>query len=190
MKKLDPTRTETTHEDDAPSAARGEATGPAFSSAAPRRRRAARHVFGVRLVRDTAAAMPDGYDARVQLRTPSDVFAFMEPFARAEEAETFWIIALDAQHRARRGSPIVVTCGILNSSLVHPREVFRAAIVANAYAVLLVHNHPSGDPTPSRDDLLVTKQIVAAGRLVGIPVHDHVVVAGARYVRLAERGGP
>jgi hypothetical protein len=84
--------------------------------------------------------------------------------------------------------PTVVTRGILNASLVHPREVFVAAILAQAAAVILVHNHPSGDPTPSADDRLVTEQLVAAGRLLDIPVHDHVIVGRGRYESFAELG--
>jgi DNA repair protein RadC len=76
----------------------------------------------------------------------------------------------------------------VNSSLVHPREVFRAAIIANASAVILVHNHPSGAPTPSADDQAVTEQLTAAGRLLDIPVHDHVVMGAHRYVSFAEAG--
>src|SRR5918911_768911 len=71
---------------------------------------------------------------------------------------------------------------------VHPREVFREAIAERAAAIILVHNHPSGDPTPSADDRLVTEQLVAAGRLLDIPVHDHVIVGRGRFVSFAEAG--
>lgn len=71
---------------------------------------------------------------------------------------------------------------------MHPREVFCAAIVAGAAAVILSHNHPSGDPTPSADDRAVTDQLVAAGRLLDIPVHDHVILGRGRYVSFAEAG--
>src|SRR5690349_11457500 len=91
------------------------------------------------------------YDTAVPVRSPRDVVGLMQAFAAREVAETFWILALDSQHRVIDG-PITITRGILNSSLVHPREVFRAAIVAGAAAVILCHNHPSGDPTPSADD--------------------------------------
>ncbi len=76
----------------------------------------------------------------------------------------------------------------LNSSLVHPREVFREAIAERAAAIILVHNHPSGDPTPSADDRNVTDQLVAAGRLLDIPVHDHVIIGRGRYTSFAEAG--
>src|SRR5687767_96366 len=111
----------------------------------------------------------------------------MQAFAAREVAETFWLLALDSQHRVIDG-PITITRGILNSSLVHPREVFRAAIVAGAAAIILVHNHPSGDPTPSADDRAVTAQMIAVGKLLDMPVHDHVVIGAGRYVSFAEAG--
>src|SRR2546429_585004 len=82
----------------------------------------------------------------------------------------------------------LITRGILNSSLVHPREVFRAAIAEAAAGIIVVHNHPSGDPTPSADDRAVTRQLVEAGRLLDLPVYDHVIVGGDRYVSFAETG--
>ena len=81
-----------------------------------------------------------------------------------------------------------MTRGILNSSLVHPREVFIYAIVARAAAIILCHNHPSGDPTPSADDRIVTEQLVAAGKLLDIPVLDHVIIGRGRYTSFAEAG--
>jgi DNA repair protein RadC len=100
--------------------------------------------------------------------------------------EEFHVAALDSQHRLERD--ITITRGLLNSSLVHPREVFREAIAERAAAVILVHNHPSGDPTPSADDRLVTDQLVAAGRLLDIPVHDHIIIGRGRYTSFAEAG--
>jgi DNA repair protein RadC len=82
---------------------------------------------------------------------------------------------------------VTVTRGLLNSSPVHAREVFREAIAESAAAVVLVHNHPSGDPTPSADDLRVTADLVAGGRLVDIPVFDHVIIGRGGYVSLAEQ---
>ncbi|MGI9077531.1 MAG: JAB domain-containing protein, partial [Gemmatimonadaceae bacterium] len=78
--------------------------------------------------------------------------------------------------------------GIRNPSLVRPRGFFREAIAEPAAAIVLVHNHPSGDPTPSADDRLVTDQLVAAGRLLDIPVHDHIIIGRGRYVSFAEKG--
>jgi DNA repair protein RadC len=83
---------------------------------------------------------------------------------------------------------ILVTRGLLDSSLVHPREVFRAAVTERAHGVVLVHNHPSGDPTPSPADRLVTAQLAGAGELLGIPVLDHVVIGHGRWVSFRESG--
>lgn len=152
------------------------------------RRRRVRLVT-LRLIREASFPAPDGFpEERAPLRNPREVFAFMAPYAEREIAESFWILALDSQHRIAGGGPTVITRGILNSSLVHPREVFCAAIVAGAAAVILSHNHPSGDPTPSVDDRAVTDQLVAAGRLLDIPIHDHVIIGRGRYVSFAESG--
>jgi DNA repair protein RadC len=141
---------------------------------------------GLRLVRE--ATYPQEND-RPQIRSPRDVAALMGPIAEREPTEVFWLLALDSQHRLLAGGPIAITRGILNSSLIHPREAFRAAIVAGAAAIVCAHNHPSGDPTPSADDRAVTSQLVAAGRLLDIPVHDHVVIgAGGKFTSLAEAG--
>lgn len=95
-------------------------------------------------------------------------------FADKINQEEFLIVTLDTKHHAT--GVVRITRGTLDASLVHPREVFRAAIKASASAVLLVHNHPSGDPTPSREDHAVTKRLTAAGNIVGITVLDHIVV--------------
>ena len=110
----------------------------------------------------------------------------MSPRMQDLPVEEFHVLVLDAQHRLERD--ITVTRGILYSSLVHPREVFREAIAERAAAVILVHNHPSGDPTPSADDRNVTDQLVAAGRLLDLPVHDHVIIGRGRYASFAESG--
>jgi DNA repair protein RadC len=112
----------------------------------------------------------------------------MAPYAERECAESFWILPLDSQHHLIGAGPTVISRGLLNSSLVHPREVFCAAIVAGAAAVILSHNHPSGDPAPSADDRVVTEQLVSAGRLLDIPVQDHVIVGRGRYLSFAEAG--
>ncbi len=82
----------------------------------------------------------------------------------------------------------MASAGGLAVSIVEPRQVFKAAVLANASALLLSHNHPSGNPEPSREDVAITKQLVEAGRVMGIPVHDHLIIAGHGYTSLAERG--
>ncbi|HEU4988728.1 MAG TPA: DNA repair protein RadC [Gemmatimonadaceae bacterium] len=132
--------------------------------------------------RMAAEAREDG----APVRSPRDVVAVFAPRLEDLPVEEFHVAVLDAQHRLERD--VTITRGILNSSLVHPREVFREAIAERAASVILVHNHPSGDPMPSPDDRAVTDQLVAAGRLLDIPVHDHVIIGRGRYTSFAEAG--
>jgi DNA repair protein RadC len=125
-------------------------------------------------------------DEAVPVRSPRDIVAIFAPRLEDLPVEEFHVAVLDAQHRMERD--ITITRGILNSSLVHPREVFREAIAERAAAIILVHNHPSGDPSPSTDDRNVTEQLVSAGRLLDIPVHDHVIIGRGRYTSFAEAG--
>jgi DNA repair protein RadC len=102
------------------------------------------------------------------------------------QKEVFRVALLDAQNGLLRDR--IVSEGTLSASLVHPREVFKPAIVESAAAVILLHNHPSGDPTPSREDVRLTRQLVECARLLDLRLHDHVVIGRGRYVSLAERG--
>ncbi len=128
----------------------------------------------------------EGRDEATPIRSPRDVVALFAPRLEDLPVEEFHVAVLDAQHRLERD--VTVTRGILNSSLVHPREVFREAIAERAASIVLVHNHPSGDPSPSADDRTVTEQLVSAGRLLDIPVHDHVIIGRGRYTSFAEAG--
>lgn len=116
---------------------------------------------------------------RPRIRGPEDVYRRMAPQLRDLEHEEFHALLLNSQHAVIR--EVMVTRGILDASIIHPREVFRAAIEASAAAVILVHNHPSGDPTPSAEDVAVTRQMEDAGLTVGIPVLDHVVIGDGRW---------
>lgn len=120
------------------------------------------------------------------ISTPQDVVSMFAPHLEALDVEEFHIVVLDAQHHLVRD--ILVTRGILDSSMVHPREVFRQAIAERAASIILVHNHPSGDPTPSAEDYMVTSQLVAGGTLLGVPVRDHVIIGHGCYVSFAESG--
>ena len=135
--------------------------------------------LGRRMARETAAERP-------RIQGPADVYELCAPNLRDLRQEEFRILLLNTQHAVLR--ELTVTRGTLDASVVHPREVFRAAISESAAAVILVHNHPSGDPAPSREDRDVTDQLAAAGRLIGIPVLDHVVVGDGRYVSFVEKG--
>ena len=125
-------------------------------------------------------------DDGAPVRSPRDVALLFASRLEDLPVEEFHVAILDAQHRLERD--ITITRGLLTSSLVHPREVFREAIAERAAAVILVHNHPSGDPTPSADDRIVTEQLVAAGKVLDIPVHDHIIIGRGRYVSFAETG--
>ncbi|HKH83527.1 MAG TPA: DNA repair protein RadC [Gemmatimonadales bacterium] len=124
---------------------------------------------------------------RVQrIREPEDVLRLFGNRLRDLQVEEFHLLALDSQSQVLR--EVLITRGLLNSSLVHPREVFRPAIAEAAAGIIVVHNHPSGDPTPSAEDRAATKQLVAAGQLLDLPVYDHVIIAGDRFVSFAAAG--
>ncbi|HUQ14835.1 MAG TPA: DNA repair protein RadC [Gemmatimonadales bacterium] len=121
-----------------------------------------------------------------RIREPEDVARLFQDRLRDLQVEEFHLLALDSQSQVLR--EVLVTRGLLNSSLVHPREVFRAAIEEAAAGIIVVHNHPSGDPTPSTEDRAVTRQLAEAGRLLDLPLYDHVIIAGDRFVSLATLG--
>lgn len=122
-----------------------------------------------------------------RIRGPEDVYRRMAPHLRALAQEEFHALFLNTQHAVL--GEALVTRGILDASLIHPREVFRPAIEVGAAAVILVHNHPSGDPTPSAEDRAVTRQLQAAGKMLGIPVLDHVVVGAGCWRTARAEGG-
>ncbi len=135
--------------------------------------------LGRRMMRENALERP-------RIQGPADVYELCAPALRDLKQEEFRVLLLNTQHAVLR--ELLITRGTLDASVVHPREVFRSAISESAAAVILVHNHPSGDPAPSREDRDVTEQLAAAGRLIGIPVLDHVVVGDGRYVSFVELG--
>jgi DNA repair protein RadC len=145
---------------------------------------AARLAAALELGRRAAAAAGESGD---HIRGPADVFARMGPRLRSVLQEEFHALLLNSRHRVIR--EVLVTRGILDSALIHPREVFRPAVGEGAAGVILVHNHPSGDPTPSAEDRAVTRQLAEAGRAVGIPVLDHVVIGAGSYASLGEELG-
>jgi DNA repair protein RadC len=120
------------------------------------------------------------------LQSPGETARYLLPRYASRPVETFGLLALDARHRLRREA--VVSVGCLTASLVHPREVFQEAVVSRAAALVLFHNHPSGDPEPSAEDLALTRRLAAAGSLMGIEILDHLVLGAGRYVSLKERG--
>jgi len=147
------------------------------------RARAAQLLAAIELGRRT---LTHGPAARVQLRSPRDAAAFLLPTFGVRPVEQFGVVLLDTRHRVLRTS--LVASGTLNSTIVQPRDVFREAALGAAAAIVVFHNHPSGDPTPSTDDVELTRRLHAAGVLMGIEVVDHIVLGDARYCSLKEMG--
>jgi DNA repair protein RadC len=145
--------------------------------------KAAQLVAALELGRRTLTRAPS---ARIRLRLPVDTARYLLPAFGARSIEHFGIVLLDTRFRVIRTT--VVASGSLNSTYVEPREVFREAMRGGAAAIVAFHNHPSGDPAPSPDDVELTKRLSAAGRLLGIELVDHVVLGDARYYSFKEMG--
>ncbi len=145
--------------------------------------KAAQILAAVELGRRTLSRSPGD---RVQFDGPEDVAAYLMPQYGSRSVEHFGIVLLDTKHRVLRTR--VLSVGTLDASLVHPREVFREATLGGAAAIVLFHNHPSGDPVPSRDDVALTTRLVRAGDLMGVDVIDHIIVADACYCSFKETG--
>lgn len=152
-------------------------------------------VKGMGLAKATqiAAAMELGrrvalstYQERPQIRSPEDVYNLMRLNLIAEQREHFIAVLLDIKNRVLRTETISI--GTLDSSLVHPREVYRVAIREGAASWIAVHNHPSGDATPSPDDLSITRRLKEAGQLLGIELLDHIIIGDGVFTSFRERG--
>lgn len=146
-----------------------------------------------RFVQMVAAPLPEAaravFERRIVAKSPTDAVKVVRPLAeQLPNVEAFYVLILNTQHRVT--DVLEVSRGTLTSSLVHPREVFRPAIERAAAGIILAHNHPSGDPTPSAEDRAVTRQMVEAGRLLDIPVFDHLIIPNGddRYFSFAEAG--
>jgi len=123
---------------------------------------------------------------RVTIKSPNDAVKIIQDEIGNEDREIFLVLCLNtknqvnAMHRCHVGS--------INSSIVHPREVMKSAILNNAASIIVAHNHPSYDTTPSREDIEVTKRLVEAGKIMGIELLDHVIVSPTSYTSLKEKG--
>jgi DNA repair protein RadC len=135
--------------------------------------------LGARVASDPGGETP-------ALDSPQAAGRYLLPRYSCRPVETFGLLALDVRRRLRHET--VVSVGCLTASLVHPREVFQEAVVSRAASLVLFHNHPSGDPEPSAEDLALTRRLAAAGSLMGIEVLDHLVLGAGRFVSLRERG--
>ncbi len=127
-----------------------------------------------------------GTDDRPQIRSPTDVANLLMVEMGHLDQEHLRTVLLDTKNRVQQISTIYV--GSVNTALIRVGEVFRDAVRKNSTAIIMVHNHPSGDPTPSTEDILVTRQIVEAGKLLDIDVLDHLIIGRGRYVSMRERG--
>jgi DNA repair protein RadC len=145
--------------------------------------KAARLIAALELGRRTLAHAPG---ARVQLRNPREAAAYLLPAFGSRPVEHFGVVLLDSKHRVLRTT--VVAVGTLNTTVVQPRDVFREAMLGAAAAVIVFHNHPSGDPSPSPDDGELTRRLATAGRLMGIDLVDHIVLGDVRYCSFKEMG--
>jgi len=145
-------------------------------------------LYTTRLVRERTFTFP----TRDQVRSPADAATVLAEYFSDRDREEFVIVFLDTANTLT--GLHVASVGGLAASIVEPRQVFKAAVLANAAAVLLAHNHPSGNPEPSREDVAVTRQLVEAGKVMGIPVRDHLILTDREsdgsptYTSMAERG--
>lgn len=124
------------------------------------------------------------FSSKPAIRSPQDVASLFIPRMRGIRKEQFHVLLLNTANQIFRES--LVSEGSLNASIVHPREVFRLAVIESAASIIVLHNHPSGNLEPSREDVEVTKQLVEAGSVLGIPVHDHIIIAGESFVSLRQ----
>jgi DNA repair protein RadC len=145
--------------------------------------RAAQVLAAIEIGRRVLATRPR---ERLQITSPRDAADHLMPEFSARPVEQFGLLMLDTRHRVIRTA--VLTVGSLDGTAVQPREVFRQALLASASAVVMFHNHPSGDPQPSGEDVDLTRRMAAAGQLMGIQVIDHVILGDGRYCSLRESG--
>jgi len=139
-------------------------------------------LYKVMLVQDSSVPIPDRC-----IRAPGDAAKIVIDYLRGVDREHFVGLYLNTANNLI--TIHTVSVGTLNSSLVHPREVFKLAYMVNAASVVVSHNHPSGNAEPSQEDIAITKQLVEAGKILGIPLYDHVIVTeGNGYTSFTERG--
>ena len=125
-----------------------------------------------------------GYGSLRRIRNAEDVYAAFRERFESLDREMFVVVLLDGKNKVIGFN--VVSVGSLTATLVHPREVFKPALLANAAALILVHNHPSGDPEPSAEDKAITERLQQAGDLIGIKILDHVVIGDGSFRSLAD----
>jgi len=135
---------------------------------------------------ELSARLAAARQQQTTIRQPGDVQALLMPRLQHKTQEEFVLLVLDTKNKVLAVEDVFR--GSLNASIVHPREVFKKAISRSAAAIIVAHNHPSGDPTPSREDIEVTRRLVEAGKIIGIEVLDHVVFGDGKTVSMKEKG--
>lgn len=139
-------------------------------------------VAGIKLVTERTL----NYAWGRKIGSPEDAAMLFKAYLGEQDREHFVMAMLDTKHTVR--ALHTVSIGSLDASIAHPREVYKPAVLANSASIIVCHNHPSGDPDPSQEDLSVTERLVAAGKVLGIAMLDHVILGERRYVSLRERG--
>ncbi len=125
-------------------------------------------------------------EVKPKVNSPEDVYRRIYPRMREQKKENFIELCLDTKNQIIREETISI--GSLNANVVHPREVFKTALAVSAAHIIVAHNHPSGDPTPSREDIEVTKKLIEAGKIIGVDVLDHVIIGDGRHFSMKEAG--
>ena len=140
--------------------------------------------LNLKVVKETSGR----YDIQKKVQNPKDIFNIAQKVIRANEyaEENLWLVTLDVKNNIT--GIFTVSTGTLNSSIVHPREVFKRAVLQNSASIIICHNHPSGDPAPSQEDINITKRIYEAGKILGIELLDHVIIGDNKYTSLKEKG--
>ncbi len=120
-----------------------------------------------------------------KITAPQDVADIFIPLIKDEVKEQFIVVCLNSANKIIKHE--IISIGNLNSSVVHPREIFKVAIENNSASIILMHNHPSGNPEPSNEDISITKKIVESGKIMDIPVFDHIIIAGNSFTSFVEK---
>lgn len=139
------------------------------------------NIISLRMVKEKSFLYPER-----KVRSPEDAYTIFKKFLFDADREYFIVVCLDTKNQPTAVN--VCHVGSLNSSIVHPREVLKAAIIANSASIIVGHNHPSNDPTPSREDIEVTKRLADAAKIIGIDLLDHLIICQDSFVSLKEKG--
>ncbi|AKS39740.1 DNA repair protein RadC [Anoxybacillus gonensis] len=139
------------------------------------------NIISLKVVREKSFLYP-----KRRITSPKDAYNLVKSFLVDVDREYFLVICLDTKNQPTAIN--ICHMGSLNASIVHPREVLKPAILSNSASIIVAHNHPSSDPTPSREDIEVTKRLSEAGKIIGIDLLDHIIVGIDRFISLKEKG--